>query len=205
MKISDIPESARISLEIMKGDESDIISVNLQKVAENVLVLQPVEIDDKVLVLKDKDLKIDVYYEIDDSKPIVWRSVAYGMVAVKGRQCIVLSTKSNGVQFNRRLNFRLPLDVQGTLNGQKIIVHDLSSTGISFYLRKENRKTIGTEIAVKFIANYDEYAVQGKIVREMFVEDEERYLYGCSIKPNTIIDTFLAEEQRRRLIKNRGR
>ena len=60
------------------------------------------------------------------------------MVAVKGRQCIVLSTKSNGVQYNRRLNFRLSLDVQGTLKGQKIIVHDLSSTGISFYVRKEN-------------------------------------------------------------------
>lgn len=205
MKISDIPVEARISLEIMKGDESNAISVTLQKVAENVLVLQPVEIDDKVLVLKEKDLKIDVYYEVSDAKPIVWRSVAYGMVAVKGRQCIVLSTKSNGVQFNRRLNFRLPLDVQGTLNGQKIIVHDLSSTGISFYVRRENRKTIGMEIAIKFVANYDEYAVQGKIVREMEDVEQERFLYGCSIKPNTIIDTFLAEEQRRRLIKNRER
>lgn len=203
MNISEIPLEAKVSLEVEKGDESNVISVNIQKVAENVLVLLPVEIDGKVLVLRDKDLKIDVYYEVDNSKPIVWRNVAYGMVAVKGRQCIVLSTKSNGVQYNRRLNFRLSLDVQGTLKGQKIIVHDLSSTGISFYVRKENRKTIGTEVNIKFVANYDEMAVQGQIVREM--EEEERYLYGCSIKPNTVIDTFLAEEQRRRLMKSRGR
>ena len=140
---------------------------------------------------------------MDNAKPIVWRNVAYGMVPVKGRQCIVLSTKSNGVQYNRRLNFRLPMDVQGNINGQKIIVHDLSSTGISFYVRRDNPKKIGTEFTMKFIANYDELAVQGKIVREFI--DEDRILYGCSIKPSAIIDTFLAEEQRRRLMKNRGR
>ena len=71
MNISAIPLEAKVSLEVGKGDESNVISVNIQKVAENVLVLLPVEIDGKVVVLRDKDLKIDVYYEVDNSKPIV--------------------------------------------------------------------------------------------------------------------------------------
>ncbi len=71
MNISEIPLEAKVSLEVGKGDESNVISVNIQKVAENVLVLLPVEIDGKVVVLRDKDLKIDVYYEVDNSKPIV--------------------------------------------------------------------------------------------------------------------------------------
>lgn len=203
MKINEIPLEARISLEITKDDNSDSVYVNIQRAAENVIVLFPVEIDNKVLVLNDSQLKIDVYYEVSDSKPLLWRNVAYGMVNVKGKPSIVLSSKSDGVKFNRRLNFRLPLDVQGILRGQKIVVHDLSSTGISFYIPKENRKTIGTPVDIKFVANYEEYSVQGNIVRE--VEEDDRYLYGCSIKANTIIDTFLAEEQRRRLMRNRGR
>lgn len=201
MRIDDIPIEGHVNLQITKGELSDTISVYIQKVATNMIALMPVEVDGKTLILNDKDIKVDVIYVVDDDKPLIWKNVAYGMLAINNKHCIVLKTKNEGVHFNRRMEFRLPMDITGSAKGMRLLIHDISRTGISFKVPKNLRRSIGETLEIHFMGGYEEQVATATIVREL--EDGERYLYGCTIKPSIKIDQFISDEQRRRLMQNR--
>ncbi len=202
VKIVEIPLAGRVSLQITKGEYSDMLPVNIQSIGDNYVILMPIEIDNKILVLKDPEAQIDFLYAAEEEKPLIWKNISNMMVNVKGKPCVVLSSKKEGIPYNRRLNFRLPMDVKGKLKNLNIVIHDISSSGISFYLPKENRLRIGQSFEIRFMANYEELKVQGEIVRE--IEEDRRFLYGCTIKSTVAVDNFIADEQRRRLMKNRS-
>jgi len=184
---------------LTKDHKSSTIDASIYKISKNVIVLKPIIIENKVLHIQcDEGLVIDFIYQCENEKPLIWKHVAYGVVSIEGQPCLAIKDTKEGVGFNRRDNFRLAMDVPGVLNiNEKVLVHDISSTGISFYTQKKNKKQVGSAVDIVFVGGYEDVHVSGQIVRE--VELEERNLYGCTIKPSMIIERFLSEEQRRRL------
>ena len=79
--------------------------------------------------------------------------------------------------------------------------YEYSLTSRLFYTKKEDRKVIGDAFRLKFIGGYEEIHVKGVIVRE--IVEETRNMYGCTITPNPVIDTFMSDEQRRRVMRSR--
>ena len=204
MKIGEIPLDGTVLLKLHRLKQTTTLPVEIQKSMPMVVVLKPIMVGDKVLNVEDPDLKMDFIYERGNEKPLVWKHISFGTVRVDNRPHVVLTDKSDGVEYNRRTTFRLDMDVQGILNGkEKVVVHDLSSTGISFFVPLDKQKQIGMPIHITFLGGYDEISVAGEIVREVVME--ERLMYGCTIKSNLKIDQFLSEEQRRRAFKQRGR
>ena len=199
MKVFEIPDDGLISLKLNKEGKSTVVSAKIKKNTEKALFLEPIIINGKELNLADeKDLVIDLIYENQKDKPLIWRNIAYKMVVIDGRKIILMSDSKDGVHYNRRETFRLDMDVKGVLNkNESVIVHDISTSGISFYTPKENKKTVGDEIHVKFVGGYEDINVAGQIVRE--VEKEDRNLYGCEIKKNIQVEKFMVNEQRRRI------
>lgn len=202
MKINEIPKDGSVSLKLQKDNQISMLSVEIYVAKENVIVLKPIIIDGKVLNLSNSDFRLELIYERGNEKPLIWRNISFGTIKIDNYPCVVLQDTTEGVVYNRRGTFRLELDVQGVLNGnEKIIVHDISTTGISFYTEKDNRKTIGSPVKIKFMGGFEEIYVSGEIIRE--VEGEERNMYGCMIKANLMVDKFMTEEQRRRVMRNR--
>lgn len=203
VKIHEIPAEGLISLKLNKDDKSTVVSARIKKATENILLLEPIIVDGKELNLRnEKDLIIDLIYESQMDKPVIWRDVLYKAVPVDNKYCLAMSDSREGVHYNRRNTFRLDMDVKGVLNrNESVIVHDVSGSGISFYTALDNRKNVGDDILIKFVGGYEDISVAGKIVREVL--KEERYLYGCSIKKNVKVEKFLADEQRRRMSKKK--
>lgn len=201
MHLDDLERGQGVVLEITKGDEHSEVDGYVMMVKRNVLVLEPIIIEEKVLVLNDAEIHVNLVVSIDENKPQLWKNVAFGMTNINNHQCIVVKSDGESVTYNRRASYRLSMDNQGYLRNEKIIIHDISVTGLSFYVKKEFRKTIGSEVDIKFTANYEDIHVRGKIIRE--IEDGDRYLYGCTIHANPAVDSFIASEQRKRVMINR--
>lgn len=204
MKITEIPQDASLFLRIHKGTQQADVKVEIFKIMEKGIVLKPIIVDGKILNLEKEELRLELIYDRDDSKPLIWRTLSYAFLKRGEYSYTILADKNDGIEFNRRNTFRLDMDVQGTLNRNEIvIVHDISRTGISFYIAKDKKKMIGAPITITFQGGYEDITVTGTIVREQ--ELEERVMYGCQIKSSLQVDKFLSEEQVRRLRRRRGR
>ena len=199
MKVYEIPGEGVISLKINKDDKSTVVNAKIKRNTEKIMLLEPIIVEGRELNLKDeKDLVIDLIYEDKMNKPLIWRNVLYKTIAIDNQYCIAISEGKDGAHFNRRENFRLDMDVKGVLNrNESIVVHDVSTSGISFYTPVEKKKNIGDEIHVKFTGGYEDIKVSGEIVRE--VASDDRNLYGCTIQRNMQVEKFMVEEQRRRI------
>lgn len=199
VKVYEIPVEGVISLKLNKADKSTVVQAKMMQNREKVMILEPIVVEGRELNLRDeKDLIVDLIYEDKISKPLIWRNVVYKTILLNNKYCIAISDDRDGTPFNRRGNFRLDMDVKGVLNmNEPIVVHDVSTSGISFYAPVKNRKNLGDEIHVKFQGGYEDIKVRGEIVRE--VANEDRNLYGCKIQKNMQIEKFMIEEQRRRI------
>lgn len=201
MRLEDLSQGQNVIIEIVKGDEHSEVDASIMMVNKSVVVLEPIVIDGKVLVLDDADIHVSLVLAIENEKPQLWKNVAFGMTSLNNRQCIVIKSLNESITYNRRGSYRLSMDTQGYIKNEKIVIHDISSTGISFYTKLDHRKTIGSEVTIKFTANYEDVYVKGTIVRE--IETDDRYLYGCTIHNNPVVDSFIASEQRKRVMKFR--
>lgn len=123
---------------------------------------------------------------------------------LKEKKYVGIRVSGEGLIHNRRSTYRLPLDINGSLrNFGKIIVHDISYNGISFYLPNDKLCSTGQDIVLMFKMYDIEYIVKGKIVRITQDPENRRVLYGCSTIPSPSIDNLIQEEQRNRIRKRR--
>ncbi|MBE5926580.1 MAG: PilZ domain-containing protein [Lachnospiraceae bacterium] len=201
MFFHDLVEGSPIILKLQRQKQSITVDTRVYKVQSDTIVVEPIVYDGKYVNVADDELTISVIHETEE-KPIIWKNVVFKILRIQNLPYIALACRNPGVVFNRRISFRLNLDVQGVLNrSEKVIVHDISSTGISFYTNKDTRKMVGTPVTLKFLGGYEDVYVSGEIVREE--EKDDKYLYGCTIRASVDIDRFISEEQRRRAMKGK--
>ena len=134
-----------------------------------------------------------------EGKPLLWKNVTISNAVINGRNFVLVRSISDGVEYNRRNNFRLSLDIRGNISGYgDIIIHDISNNGVAFLIDKDAKRfNVGQEVALNFTARNINYVLKANVAR--IVEKDSRVLYGCSMMSTPIIDQFISEEQRIRI------
>ena len=199
MKLNQLTNDSTIQLEFEAGQDKLYLDVQIAQVAKSGLVLYPVIIEGKALSFKNNENIINLVYLQKEGKPLLWKNVAVSNAVINGRNFVLVRSVGDGVEYNRRNNYRLPLDIRGNIPGYgDILIRDISNNGIAFAIDKDAKRfTIGQEVALNFGARNVNYTLKANIAR--IVEQENRVLYGCSMMSTPIIDQFICEEQRIRI------
>lgn len=198
MKLNELSAESAIQLEFKVGKEKLYLDANIAQVARSGLVLYPVMYEGKAVSYKNNQNAVNLVLKQNEGKPLIWKNVAVSNAAMNGKQYVLVRSLDEGQEYNRRRTYRLPLDIKGSILGiGDVIVHDISNSGIAFYLEKGKKCDIGQTVSIGFSARNKNYVVSATIAR--IVEEENRYLYGCTMMSNPVIDTFINEEQRFRI------
>lgn len=199
MKLNQLTNESTVQLEFEAGQEKLYLDVQIAQVSKSGLVLYPVIIEGKALSFKNNQNIINLIYLQKEGKPLLWKNVAVSNAIINGRNFVLVRSIGDGVDYNRRHNYRLPLDIRGNITGcGDIIIHDISNNGIAFLTEKDAKRfTIGQDVSINFSARNVNYTLKATVART--VEQETRILYGCSMMSTPAIDQFISEEQRIRI------
>lgn len=199
MKLSELTEDTQIQLEFVVGKEKLYLDGKISQVSKSGLVLFPVKIDGKSLSFKNNSHAVNLVAIQTDGKPLRWKNVMVTNAVISGKQYVLVKSLADGAEYNRRHNYRLALDIKGTIvGGDEVIIHDISNGGVSFYTPKAaKRMGNGSVVKLGFVARNQTYVITATIAR--CVEEEERVLYGCTMPSTPYIDQFITEEQRIRI------
>ena len=199
MKLNQLSNDSTLQLEFEAGTEKLYLDVQIAQVSKSGLVLYPVIIEGKALSFKNNQNVINLVYLQKEGKPLIWKNVAVSNAIINGRNFVLVRSVSDGADYNRRNNYRLPLDIRGNIVGYgDIIIHDISNNGIAFLIDKDAKRfTIGQEVALNFSARNVNYTMKVNVAR--IVEKDTKVLYGCSMMSTPAIDQFISEEQRIRI------
>ena len=199
MKLNQLTNDSTIQLEFEAGHDKLYLDVQIAQVSKSGLVLYPVIIEGKALSFKNNDNVINLVYLQKEGKPLLWKNVIVSNAIINGRNFVLVRSMGDGVEYNRRNNYRLPLDIRGNIAGYgDIIIKDISNNGVGFVIDKDaNRFTIGQQVVLNFSARNINYSMKVTVAR--IVEQETRMLYGCYMTSTPAIDQFISEEQRIRI------
>lgn len=204
MKINEINSSQSLALEIIMKNNTISIPLTLIQTADVGILVQSILMDGRRVGFDaNEEVKYNVICSISDKKPYIWKGVLPRNMLIKNNPCVLIKMFGDGVPFNRRGAFRLPLDIKSKLKGgDPVILHDLSCTGMSFYLPKDHIQNIGTSVSISFDFQYEQYTITGTIVRQVNDDENNRILYGCEVKPSPVIDNLISEMQRKMMHKS---
>lgn len=198
MKLNQLEPNSKIQLEISSGKERVYVDANIAQVSRSGLVLYPVVYDGRTVSFKGNQEMVSLIWLQEDGKPLIWKRVAIDHAVINKMPFVLVRSLDDGMQYNRRTTFRLPLDVKGGIIGYgEVIVHDISNGGIGFYMDSSKEVKIGQQVHIGFSVRGDNYSVTATVVR--IVPEERRTLYGCTMGSSPTIDTFIIEEQRLRI------
>lgn len=198
MLLSDLTIESNIKLEVVSGNDKIYIDASIAQVLKSGIVLFPVTYEGKIVSFKDNHNIVNLVLYQADGKPSIWKNVSVSHAMMNGRAFVLVRSLEESSEYNRRRNYRLPLDIKGNVLGSgEVIVHDISNGGISFYMDQYGSCTVGQTVNIGFSARNCNYAVSATVVR--VVEEEGRCLYGCTMKSTPLLDQFISEEQRYRL------
>lgn len=199
MKLNQLTNDSILQLEFEAGQEKLYLDVQIAQVSKGGLVLYPVIIEGKALSFKNNTNVINLICLHKEGKPLLWKNVSVSNAVINGRNFVLVRSIGDGVEYNRRNNYRLPLDIRGNIVGYgDIVIHDISNNGIAFLIDKDAKRfNVGQEVALNFSARNVNYTLKANVAR--IVEQENRILYGCSMMSTPVIDQFISEEQRIRI------
>ena len=199
MKLNQLTSDSTLQLEFEAGQEKLYLDVQIAQVSKSGLVLYPVIIEGKALSFKNNDNIINLVYLQKEGKPLIWKNVAVSNAVINGLNFVLVRSISDGIDYNRRNNYRLPLDIKGNIAGYgDVLIRDISNNGLAFVISKDApRCTIGQTVKISFSARNINYTISVTVAR--IVEEEKRVLYGCTMTSTPVIDQFISEEQRIRI------
>ncbi|MBQ6814681.1 MAG: PilZ domain-containing protein [Lachnospiraceae bacterium] len=199
MKLNQLTNESEIQLEFSVGKEKLYVEAEIAQVSKSGLVLYPVIVDGKSLSFKNNSNVVNLIYIQQDGKPLIWKNIAISNALLNGKPYVLVRSLEDSREYNRRHNYRLPLDIKGSILGYgDIIIHDISNGGIAFYMDKMGKGfSIGQKVNLGFSARNNNYTISATVAR--IVESEHRVLYGCTMMSTPLIDQFITEEQRIRI------
>lgn len=199
MKLNQLSIDSQIQLEFSVGKEKLYLDANIAQVSNSGLVLYPVVVEGKSLSFKDNQHVVNLIAIPGDGKPLIWKNVAITNAVLNGRQLVLVRSVAESRDYNRRHNYRLPLDIKGVLvGGPDIIIKDISNGGVAFYMEKLGKGfAVGQTVKIGFSARNNNYVITATVAR--VVEEDRRVLYGCTMMSTPLIDQFISEEQRIRI------
>lgn len=212
MKIYEIEANEKVDLVINYNGKK----LNFQSIVYgakgNELLIESIRVNGKLLNLDIGKLTLSIIFNRKDNKPLLWSNCDFKMSVFKKKIYITVSNKYDGVELNRRNNFRLSIGDEGKTKIGKdrdvleMILKNVSYSGFAILVDKNPRYEIGmdVEIAYRDVQLNTVLRLQGKIVR--FEEnDDKRVLLGCKLNnPNPALGKYIKDKQQVILAKRSG-
>jgi len=199
MYIDQIGVGSEVSIEAWIGSKkievkSEVIDMDpqlrelLAKKAK-ILPIKVLEEDDKVVTFP-----AGIVYKIyisHEGTPFLWTEVAIKLIhhPKTGEKMHLIVSNQDAKQYNRREYYRLFLGYDGVAQiganhkAFKVLVKDISATGVGFILDKNDMITvsIGDEVHLKFEDSFTntKFDMITRIVRIVDEEEDNRALMGC--------------------------
>lgn len=198
---------SHVNLAVIRGETS----VNLQSTpvyaSEDDLFVEPFEHNGSCITFNSPDLTMEVLAVRPGEVPYLWKGVKVTKSQVDGHPCHCISSTVTGVRLNRRNSFRVFVGIEGSMmemaghRTAKILVKDISSTGIGFILDKPELEEFkpGTMLHITYEDPDMRFKVdvEGRVVRKAEI-DNISTLYGLHFtRLYPQIDQYITKKQLR--------
>lgn len=187
MLLSCIDTTQKIDIVISYNSKDITFSVDVLDNKNGVLILDLITHNDKILNFENTPAKITVLAKSKDSELYVFSDCLFKNVYLKENRYMVVTTKTPGVKFNRRTEFRMFVGGTGVVkynrdaNSLNVIVKDISISGFSFTTINAIIPEDVVNVSLLFENKYyEKVKIQGKIVRRFSLENESM-VYGCKV------------------------
>ncbi len=189
MNIQDFEPEMSISIEVHYQGEQRNFSTESATVHKNLLLLQPIYANGKLLGFSD-NCTVDLSTTRDQTF-YCWRNIKIKPVKIGGEIFHAAELIGEAEIVNRRNNFRvffgdsMPI-THFTHSGPKqehFVVKDISETGFAFL--SEELFEVGRTVRLSVpLPDRSTINVTGKIVRTQEVENSPKIIYGCQFSEN---------------------
>ena len=212
MYIEELMPGTEITLEVSSKVTTNKITFKTKAIANfngspHTLLVEPIRKDNKILNFKGCVIKASTNIENRDYVFLLTRA-AIAKVGKDSYHALICEIDTQPI--NRRDCYRVMLSEDAVIrigeNTKTIecITRDLSISGISFLIPKEEKTIIGDVISSQFLykPNNKTYKVKAKIVRvEDF--DERMKIVGCEIIESDVLQGLITQIMRREVLLKR--
>lgn len=164
----------------------------------------PVNFDSEIVVT-------DVYYISEGKDPVVWENALIRRVKKDGQYYHGIVSAKEGRKFNRRINFRLSIDLPatGTVGIDKrpinMMIKDLSASGFAIVVAPEVEMKMNEEVLADYQDGEEQISLKGAVVRKQTVS-ETKVVYGCRLRGGgKTLGDYISRKQREYLQKIKGK
>ena len=212
MKIGEIEAGSAVTLLVKKDDLSVELPSEIVKVYDDSVLTKCFMHGDNLVSFDVDGLSVEMMVVKPGEVPYNFKNVQVSLVELEGVRYHCLRTGTVGVKLNRRNAFRVFIGEDGSaieLGGGKsarILVKDLSSTGIGFLVDKTEHTEfeVGTKVHVTFADSVIGKRIEADSMVVRAVEQETQFLYGCMFtKHYPDIERYTASKQVRKGANNR--
>jgi c-di-GMP-binding flagellar brake protein YcgR len=199
--INDIPNGAKIELEVRYSGQTISFDSEVQLTINNSVLISPIIVNDQTVGFND-NCRINLIVKIN-GKVFLWDNVIVKLVKYDGAIYHKIDTAGGeGKPYNRREAYRMYIgeDMPIYINTSSgplalsVLVKDLSETGVAF-ITKEELET-DRVIRLKIKDKNSILSLSGIIVRKEFLPHLDSFLYGCKFnEKNNRLGNYIARKQ----------
>lgn len=212
MWIYELTEGSPIQIVAKKGNASVQYETQVEFVMDNVVFVEPIRQDGKILNFHGTDLHCSVIYLTDENKPIAWDACNIQVIKLNDKKYHAIYSKRMSRKFNRRDSYRQYLGIKGVVTlalkrgTADVVVKDISEEGVSFVAdAKYSVESVGNFELDFEDRDFDQKIhLVGMAIREMKV-DETRKVFGAIIKKSNIrLGPYISDKQKLEISKRNG-
>lgn len=200
MQIEDIPQGAKIEIEIKFNGHSMSFHSEVNLIKNNSILISPITVNERTIGFDD-DCLIHLVVNVED-KVFLWKDLTIKLVRYDNDIYHKIDLNGEGKPYNRRDAYRIYIGEDmpvyiNTASGPlslSVLVKDISETGVAF-ISKEELDTERT-IRLKIKDHFNIMNLTGMIIRKEFLPNLNSYLYGCKfVEKNQKLGGFIARRQ----------
>lgn len=212
MKLQEIKDGEPIVITVKNEADAEVeYRTQVQFCKQDILFIEPIRVNDRLVSFKGGNLRIMVTYVPKDEMPVEWKGCTVKDIVYGGKRYHLLYCVHEGKHINRRSTYRQYVGYNAILQlgpNRKTIdvtIKDISVTGISFVSVKHYEKK---DIGLFHLSYVDEefgitVQLSGEVVRIEELPDT-RTLYGCRIVETSLnVGSYIAHKQKKEAERRR--
>lgn len=177
------------------GLESKIIHI-----VDNCLVVEPFVVNNTMLSFP-KNMEIELIVVHNEQTPYYWQRVQVLNKIYHEQNCHVITSNLPGIKYNRRSNFRVPINATVKMIGLgdspiSVILKDISNSGFALLLDKDTKLDLHKQVTIEYLDREHQkyFELSGRAIRK--VEIEHYMLFGFILdRRYPDLENYLAQKQ----------
>ena len=203
MLISELEKGHDATLFVYLEEKTAYFQTKIVEIAPDFVLIEPILHNGMTVGFKE-GCSVDFQYVINP-KVYTWKSVNVSLIRWKEQIFHKVDLYGAGQPLNRRQSFRLYLGEEMSLTTftaegsqqNRVLVKDISETGIGFFSKENWHRS--QLVRLNLPIQGGTLPLAAKIVRKVFDEKYDRYLYGCRLtEPNKYLPHYISKKQQQK-------